>query len=312
MVCSVPELLFGSILDAGITAQSFFICLAAALVLGVLVAGVYMFKNTYTQSMAVTLALIPALVQVIILLVNGNIGAGVAVSGAFSLVRFRSAAGSARDITCIFLAMTLGLATGMGYIGVAVVTGLAVCLLLVAYSVLSFGKKLPVEKELKITIPENLDYTGLFDDLFAEYTSGYTEDDVLKEKYYQRQFLPQFEALKSSIVNGLLPEMDAMRSLDDFIQLYESCGKLFGEPIRHYDISHTYFPFISGVHGASGKKRMELILSEMGGTWLPTLPKIVKKYLESHMGGMDTDSEADRIFHAYCNQVRIAYKLDVK
>ena len=67
----------------------------------------------------------------------------------------------------------------------------------------------------------------------------YTEDDVLKEKYYQRQFLPQFEALKSSIVNGLLPEMDAMRSLDDFIQLYESCGKLFGEPIRHYDISHT-------------------------------------------------------------------------
>ena len=140
----------------------------------------------------------------------------------------------------------------------------------------------------------------------------YTEDDVLKEKYYQRQFLPQFEALKSSIVNGLLPEMDAMRSLDDFIQLYESCGKLFGEPIRHYDISHTYFPFISGVNTASGKERMELILSEMGGTWLPTLPKIVKKYLESHMGGMDTDSEADRIFHAYCNQVRIAYKLDVK
>ena len=171
MVCSVPELLFGSILDAGITAQSFFICLAAALVLGVLVAGVYMFKNTYTQSMAVTLALIPALVQVIILLVNGNIGAGVAVSGAFSLVRFRSAAGSARDITCIFLAMTLGLATGMGYIGVAVVTGLAVCLLLVAYSVLSFGKKPPVEKELKITIPESLDYEGVFDDLFDKYTT---------------------------------------------------------------------------------------------------------------------------------------------
>ena len=164
----MPELLFGSILDAGITAQSFFICLAAALVLGVLVAGVYMFKNTYTQSMAVTLALIPALVQVIILLVNGNIGAGVAVSGAFSLVRFRSAAGSARDITCIFLAMTLGLATGMGYIGVAVGTGLAVCLLLVAYSALPFGKKPPVEKELKITIPENLDYTVLFYDLFDE------------------------------------------------------------------------------------------------------------------------------------------------
>ena len=168
----MPEFLFGSILEAGITAQSFAVCLLAALVLGALVAGVYMYKNAYTQSMAVTLALIPALVQVIILLVNGNIGAGVAVSGAFSLVRFRSAAGSARDITCIFLAMTLGLATGMGYIGVAAVTGVAVCLLLVVYYALSFGKKPPVEKELKITIPENLDYTGLFDDLFAQYTSA--------------------------------------------------------------------------------------------------------------------------------------------
>lgn len=93
-----------------------------------------------------------------------------AVSGAFSLVRFRSAAGSARDITCIFLAMTLGLATGMGYIGIAIVTGAVMCILLTACAALSFGRKPEEEKELKITIPENLDYTGLFDDLFEEYT----------------------------------------------------------------------------------------------------------------------------------------------
>ena len=117
------ETIFGSILTAGLTGSVFVICLLVALALGALVAAVYMYKNTYTQSMAVTLALLPAMVQVIILLVNGNLGAGVAVSGAFSLVRFRSAAGSARDITCIFLAMTLGLATGMGYIGIAIVTG---------------------------------------------------------------------------------------------------------------------------------------------------------------------------------------------
>lgn len=108
------ETLFGSVLTAGITAASFTVCLIAALALGALVAAVYMYKNTGTQSMAVTLALLPAMVQIIILLVNGNLGAGVAVSGAFGLVRFRSAPGSARDITCIFLAMTLGLATGMG------------------------------------------------------------------------------------------------------------------------------------------------------------------------------------------------------
>lgn len=159
------ETIFGSILTAGLTGSAFVICLLVALALGALVAAVYMHKNTYTQSMAVTLALLPAMVQVIILLVNGNLGAGVAVSGAFSLVRFRSAAGSARDITCIFLAMTLGLATGMGYIGIAIVTGAVMCLLLTAY-----GRKPEEEKELKITIPENLDYTGLFDDLFGEYT----------------------------------------------------------------------------------------------------------------------------------------------
>ena len=162
------ETIFGSILTAGLTGSAFVICLLVALALGALVAAVYMYKNTYTQSMAVTLALLPAMVQVIILLVNGNLGAGVAVSGAFSLVRFRSAAGSARDITCIFLAMTLGLATGMGYIGIAIVTGAVMCILLTAYAALSFGRK--PEEELKITIPENLDYTGLFDDLFEEYT----------------------------------------------------------------------------------------------------------------------------------------------
>ena len=152
------ETIFGSILTAGLTGSAFVICLLVALALGALVAAVYMYKNTYTQSMAVTLALLPAMVQVIILLVNG------------SLVRFRSAAGSARDITCIFLAMTLGLATGMGYIGVAIVTGAVMCILLTAYAALSFGRKPEEEKELKITIPENLDYTGLFDDLFGEYT----------------------------------------------------------------------------------------------------------------------------------------------
>ena len=158
------ETLFGSVLTAGITAASFTVCLIAALALGALVAAVYMYKNTCTQSMAVTLALLPAMVQVIILLVNGNLGAGVAVSGAFGLVRFRSAPGSARDITCIFLAMTLGLATGMGYIGIAVVTGAAMCLLLLVYAAMSFGRRPEEEKELKITIPENLDYTGLFEE----------------------------------------------------------------------------------------------------------------------------------------------------
>ena len=172
------ETLFGSVLTAGITAASFTVCLIAALALGALVAAVYMYKNTGTQSMAVTLALLPAMVQIIILLVNGNLGAGVAVSGAFGLVRFRSAPGSARDITCIFLAMTLGLATGMGYIGIAVMTGVVMCLLLLVYAAMSFGRRPEEEKELKITIPENLDYEGLFDDLFQKYAENCSLEKV--------------------------------------------------------------------------------------------------------------------------------------
>ena len=159
-----------SILASGITLPAFLICTAVSLVLGIATALISMYRAKCSQSFAVTLAVLPAIVQIVIMLVNGNVGAGVAVAGAFSLVRFRSVPGTAREIGVIFLAMALGLATGMGYIGVAIVTGAVMCILLTAYAALSFGRKPEEEKELKITIPENLDYTGLFDDLFGEYT----------------------------------------------------------------------------------------------------------------------------------------------
>lgn len=159
-----------SIITGGITLPTFLICTAVSLLLGMGTAFISMYKAKCTQSFAITLAVLPAVVQMVILLVNGNIGAGVAVAGAFSLVRFRSAPGTAREIGVIFLAMAIGLAAGMGYIGIAIVTGLVMCILLTAYAALSFGRKPEEEKELKITIPENLDYTGLFDDLFGEYT----------------------------------------------------------------------------------------------------------------------------------------------
>ncbi len=218
----MPDIIFGSVLTDGLTGGSFFLCMAASLVLGVMVAGVYMFKNTYTQSMAVTLALLPVLVQTIILLVNGNLGAGVAVAGAFSLVRFRSAAGTARDITCIFLAMTLGLATGMGYLGIAAVTGVVVCFLLVACSAISFGKKPPEEKELKITIPENLDYTGLFDDLFAKYTRAAELISVRTTNMGSLYNLHYHITLKSADIEKEL--LDAIRCRNGNLDII--CGKV--------------------------------------------------------------------------------------
>ena len=137
-----------------------------------------MFKTKYSQSFAVTLAVIPAVVQLIIMLVNGNIGAGIAVAGAFSLVRFRSAPGSAREIGSIFLAMATGLATGMGYVAIAGIFFVIIAGFMLLLAAAGFGKGSSGERTLRITIPESLDYEGLFDDLFEEYTDGASLEKV--------------------------------------------------------------------------------------------------------------------------------------
>lgn len=119
-----------------------------------------------------TLALLPAIVQVVIMLVNGSIGAGIAVMGAFNLVRFRSVPGSAKEICSIFLAMAVGLATGMGYLLLAGILVVVICTIQLIFSFIKIGDKTSVKKELRITIPESLDYTGVFDELFEQYTKS--------------------------------------------------------------------------------------------------------------------------------------------
>lgn len=152
-----------------ITLEAFFICTAASLLLGLGIALLCMYKSSYTQSFVITLAMLPAVVQVIIMLVNGNIGTGVAVAGAFGLVRFRSTPGTAKEIGMIFLAMAIGLADGMGYVILAALFFLVMTAFVLVLSRLRFGCGDENERELKITIPENLDYEGLFDDLFQRY-----------------------------------------------------------------------------------------------------------------------------------------------
>ena len=169
--------MLNSIIGTDLTLSAFLICTAASLVLGIGLAFVSQFRARSTQSFAVTLAILPMVVQVVIMLVNGNIGAGVAVAGAFSLVRFRSAPGTAREIGVLFLGMAIGLATGMGYVGLAALTFVIVStalLALTALTALGLGQKDAGERLLKITIPEDLDYEGLFDDLFAQYTTSHT------------------------------------------------------------------------------------------------------------------------------------------
>ena len=171
----VIDLLDSIFTQLGIGFLSFFIVMMVSLIIGLGFALVCSYKSKSSKSFFVTTALIPACVSLVIMLVNGNIGAGIAVAGAFSLVRFRSAPGTAKEIVIIFISTAAGLALGMGYIVYAVVfIALAsiVLFLLSKFSIFE-RKNAECEKLLKITIPESLDYENVFSDLFVKYTKDY-------------------------------------------------------------------------------------------------------------------------------------------
>lgn len=167
--------LFDSDLTTVISVTDFMLCLGCSLVLGLVMALAYMYRTRYTKSFVVTLALLPAVVCIVIMMVNGNIGAGVAVAGAFSLVRFRSVPGTAKEICTLFLAMGAGLVAGMGYLGFAALFTVVMCVIFLLYNHLDFGakKNAATYKTLTIVIPEDLDYTGVFDDVFERYTTSF-------------------------------------------------------------------------------------------------------------------------------------------
>lgn len=161
--------IFASLYTTSVTAPAFLAVCLLSVGLGYGIALTYRKISGEGGTMFSALTVLPFLVQLVILLVNGNLGAGVAVAGAFSLVRFRSAPGSARDITVIFLSMTVGLCCGMGYWAPAVLAALVTCGLLLLQKKPQTD---PCERELRVTIPENLDYNDLFSDLFAGYTTS--------------------------------------------------------------------------------------------------------------------------------------------
>jgi hypothetical protein len=171
--------LFKGVFESGTAASiqvtQFILCIAVSLIIGVFISFVHGYgnKKESSRSFLMTLALIPAIVCVIIMMVNGNVGAGVAVAGAFSLVRFRSAPGTAKEICSLFLAMGAGLITGMGYLGYAVLFAVILGAVMILLNKVGFGadKGASDELALRITIPEDLNYGEVFKDLFEKYTS---------------------------------------------------------------------------------------------------------------------------------------------
>ena len=162
--------LLSAIYSETFTPEIYFICTAVSLVLGAVIAFTAGFRAKQSKSFLLALFLIPAIVQTVIMLVNGSVGTGVAVMGAFSLVRFRSVAGSAKEIVSIFLAMATGLATAMGYIGLAAIFVVIICIVMLTTSFIHFKERDDLVRSLKITVPEDLNYAHEFDEIFEKYT----------------------------------------------------------------------------------------------------------------------------------------------
>ena len=162
--------MLNSIIGSEMSLVSFLVCIFTAMVLGLLSSLVFSDRDHHSAAFRQSVALLPPVVTLVIMLVNGNIGAGLAVAGTFALVRFRSAPGTAKEITGLFFAVAIGLACGMGYVGYAALFFLAVAVYSMALSRFRFGEEAGIQRVLKITIPENLNYEELFDDLFETYT----------------------------------------------------------------------------------------------------------------------------------------------
>lgn len=167
MFTSIIESVSGSL-----TLQNAIICTLVSLCLGGIIAFIYMANGSFSKNFILTLILLPALIQAVIMIVNGNLGTSVAVLGAFSLVRFRSVPGSSKEISSIFFAMVVGLATGMGYITYAILITVIIGIVFFILSKANIGESKNQKKELKVTIPENLDYTDIFEGIFKKYTKA--------------------------------------------------------------------------------------------------------------------------------------------
>ena len=157
--------------SSSVTLVDLGICILSALVVGIILSYVHMRTTKCTKNFAITLALLPMIVSFVIMMVNGNLGTSVAILGAFSLVRFRSVPGTSKEILSVFLAMTIGLAIGVGEIVFAIIATIVSSILILFLNKIKFGNN--TTKKLIITIPEDLDYTNLFDDILKKYVDSY-------------------------------------------------------------------------------------------------------------------------------------------
>ena len=170
--------IFGSIFTNSLTLGTFLVSIIASLVLGLILTLGFMYRNTYTKSFITALVLIPAIEAVVIMMVNDNLGVGLSVAGSFALIRFRSVKGSAKELATVFMAMTIGIMCGSGFIALAAVFTLVITLAMFTLTLLNYGGQSINERYLKVTIPESLDYEDILDEVLDKYTTRYELESV--------------------------------------------------------------------------------------------------------------------------------------
>ena len=195
--------------------SDFWICIAASIVLGLVIACCYMFRNEYSRNLVISISIMPVIVTILIMLVSGSIGAAIAVGGVFALTRFRSAQGTSKEITQILLAMATGLTLGLGYIYIAIILVVIIEVMCIIFNLTNFGQASSKRRTLKVTIPEELDYNELFDDLFEKYTTSavlikvklknlgtlfqLTYDITLKDVKVEKQFIDEIRVRNANL-----------------------------------------------------------------------------------------------------------------
>lgn len=200
--------IFESTTTSSIELSELLISLMISIILGFIIAITHKYTSKYSRNFLITITLLPILVEAVMIMVNGNLGTSIAIMGAFGLVRFRSIPGTSREILIVFFAMAVGLATGMGQIVFAIILTMIGCMMLVLLNKTTIFDKEPGEKTLRILIPENLDYTDVFDDIFKEYTKK-----VSLEKTKTTNMGSMFELTYKVIVNNEQKEKEFIDKL---------------------------------------------------------------------------------------------------
>ncbi len=170
--------IFGSIFTGSLTLGQFVLAIVAPMLMGMILSAAFMCRNTYTKSFVSSLVLIPAVETVVIMLVNDNIGVGLSVAGSFALIRFRSVKGTAKELSAVFIAMTIGIICGTGYVALAGIFTLLLSFVMLALNVTGFGSVSEKNRYLKITIPESLNYDEVFNKVLNKYCSSYELESI--------------------------------------------------------------------------------------------------------------------------------------